>query len=168
MNEENIKRQVHEAATVFEVNPELVQKPPIKVEHTYEASIEEVWAALTDKEKMKVWYFDLTDFKAEQGFRFSFPGQGLKGEQYQHLCVITDLIPKRKLQYSWEYKDLPGYSLLTFFLTDLNRKTHLKLTHHGVETFPQDSPDFARSSFEDGWNHIIATSLAEYLKKNRQ
>jgi uncharacterized protein YndB with AHSA1/START domain len=165
MNEdqEHIKQLVHEAAVLIETNPDRVKQTPISVEHIYDVPVERVWEALTDKEQMKQWYFTLDDFKAERGFSFSFQGQGHKGEQYKHLCMITEVEHLQKLQYSWQYDGYPGYSLLTFTLTDLNGKTKLHLTHLGTETFPQDSPDFARSSFEEGWNYILGTSLPEFL-----
>ena len=140
----------------------------ITIKNTFDAPIEKLWSALTSKEEMKLWYFSLDDFKAEPGFRFSFAGQGHKGEQYIHLCKVTEVIPFRKLQYSWEYKNYPGISLLTFSLTDLNRKTNLSLTHEGIETFPADNPDFSRESFEQGWKYIVQTSLHDYLTTIQQ
>ena len=49
---------------------------PFVIERTYNVSIDKVWQAITDKEKMKQWYFDLSDFKPEVGFEFTFPGKG--------------------------------------------------------------------------------------------
>ena len=40
---------------------------PIIVERTYNAPIEKVWNAITDREEMKKWYFELAEFKAEPG-----------------------------------------------------------------------------------------------------
>lgn len=136
----------------------------IVIEETFNAPVEKVWAALTDKEKMKQWYFNLDDFKAEQGFQFSFPGQGHKGEQYIHLCEVTIAVPLQKLQYSWQYKDYEGYSTVTFELFAEGDKTRLTLTHEGLDSFPQH-PDFAVDSFRDGWTHLMTISLKDYLSK---
>jgi len=43
--------------------------------------------------------------------------------------------------------------------------TKLKLTHEGLETFPTNNKDFARSSFEGGWTHIIGKSIVEFVEK---
>ena len=39
-----------------------------------DATPAKVWKAITDKDEMKQWYFDLKDFKAEVGFEFQFLG----------------------------------------------------------------------------------------------
>jgi len=136
----------------------------VVIEETFNAPVEKVWQALTDKDKMKQWYFNLDDFKAEKGFKFSFPGQGHKGEQYTHLCEVTIADPMEKLQYSWQYKDYEGYSTVTFELFDEGDKTRLKLTHEGLDSFPKH-PDFAADSFRGGWTHLMTISLKDFLAK---
>ena len=34
------------------------------IERTFNAPVAAVWKAITDKDEMKKWYFDLTDFRA--------------------------------------------------------------------------------------------------------
>ena len=58
----------------------------ITVEKVFNASVDVVWKALTDKDEMHKWYFNVDNFKPEKGFEFSFAGQGRKGEKYIHLC----------------------------------------------------------------------------------
>src|SRR3569833_89809 len=72
--------------------------------HTLNAPVQKVWEALTDKHKMKDWYFYLSDFKPEVGFEFSFPGKGNEGQDYIHLCKVTKVEPGNLLQYSWSYR----------------------------------------------------------------
>src|SRR5690242_11248760 len=117
---------------------------PFIIERVYNAPIEKVWKAITDREQMKQWYFDIKEFKPEKGFEFQFAGQGHKGEQYLHLCKITDVIKEKKLSYSWTYKGLEGYSVVTFELFKEGNTTRLRLTHEGLETFPKDNADFAK------------------------
>ena len=136
---------------------------PLIVEQLLNAPVERVWQAITDKEKMKQWYFDLSEFKPEVGFEFSFPGQGHKGENYIHLCKVTEAIPNKKLRYSWRYQGFKGESFVTFDLFAEGDKTRLKLTHEGLESFPQENADFARESFTEGWNELIGKSLPKYL-----
>jgi uncharacterized protein YndB with AHSA1/START domain len=141
------------------------QHEPFTIERVYNAPIEIVWEAITDREQMKQWYFDLAEFKVEKGFEFQFTGQGHKGEQYLHLCKVTDVITGKKLSYSWTYEGLEGYSVVTFELFDEGSTTRLKLTHEGLETFPENNPDFAKESFMEGWTHIIGKSLKEFVEK---
>jgi len=140
----------------------------VVVERVLNHPVEKVWKAITNKTQLKQWYFDLDDFKPEVGFRFSFPGQGHKGAQYTHLCTITEVVPLQKLQYSWQYEGHPGYSVVTFELTEIGNKTKLKLTHQGLETFPQDNADFAWKSFNGGWTEIIGKMLPEFLAKHEK
>ena len=137
---------------------------PIVVEETFNAPVQKVWQALTDKDKMKQWYFDVSDFRPEVGFEFSFAGKGHKGEEYIHLCEVKEVIPNKKLSYSWRYKDYEGYSVVTFELFEEGAQTKLVLTHEGLESFPKH-PDFAKESFMGGWTYLVTKSLKEYLAK---
>ncbi|MEO8399488.1 MAG: SRPBCC domain-containing protein [Ignavibacteriaceae bacterium] len=142
-----------------------MKQEPLVKEVTVNAPAAKVWKALTDNKEMKNWYFDIKEFKPVVGFEFTFEG-GKDDKVYVHLCKITDLIKNKKLSYSWKYKDYPGNSLVTFELFEEGNKTRLKLTHEGIESFPQDLPDFARESFSDGWDYIIGKSIKEYLEKD--
>jgi uncharacterized protein YndB with AHSA1/START domain len=135
-----------------------------KMEQTYNAPIGNVWAALTDIEKLKQWYFNLSGFKPEVGFKFSFNCED-DGKQYMHECVVKEVVDGKKLAYSWKYAGYPGDSLVTFELFDEGDKTRLKLTHAGLETFPQDDPFFATSNYAAGWIQIIDTDLKKYVEQ---
>jgi uncharacterized protein YndB with AHSA1/START domain len=141
---------------------------PIVLEKTFNAPIERVWQAITDKDEMKKWYFDLAEFKAEKGFQFEFTDGEPGGKQFRHLCEITEVVPEKKLTYSWRYDGYAGNSFVTFELFPQEAdKTLLRLTHAGLETFPQETTDFAKENFEKGWNHIINISLKEYLETDQ-
>lgn len=137
---------------------------PIVIERSYNASIEKVWKALTDKEQMKKWYFDVDAFEPEVGFEFKFDG-GTDDNIYHHLCKIIEVIPVKKLKHSWSYIGYEGMSFVTWELFDEGDTTRVKLTHEGLETFPQNNPDFAKESFTQGWTHITGTSLKNFLSE---
>ena len=136
---------------------------PFVIERTLNAPAERVWKAITDRDKMEKWYFKLAEFKPEVGFEFTFEG-GSKEMTYVHLCTVTKIEPGKLLQYSWRYEGYPGNSFVTFELFPEGNGTRLKLTHEGLETFPQDNKDFARESFSKGWTYIIGTSIVNYLE----
>lgn len=138
---------------------------PFVIERIYNAPVEKVWNALTDKDQMKEWYFALDEFKPVIGFEFTFRGQGHKGAQYIHRCKVTEVVKHKKLAYSWTYENYPGYSEVSFELFDEGGKTRLKLTHAGLETFAQDNADFARESFAGGWTELMGTSLKQYVER---
>jgi len=136
---------------------------PLITESTYNAPVDVVWQAITDREQMKQWYFDIESFKPEVGFEFTFKGEN-EGRVYIHLCKITELIPGRKLKHSWRYQDYEGISYVTFELFPEEDKTRIKLTHEGLESFPA-LPDFARNNFKEGWTMIIGTLLKDFVEK---
>jgi uncharacterized protein YndB with AHSA1/START domain len=137
---------------------------PITIERTFNASPEKVWQAITDKEQMKQWYFDLEEFKPEIGFEFQFEG-GDDKQTFLHLCKVTDVIPGKNLTYSWRYGGYAGNSFVTFQLFEEGAQTRLRLTHEGLETFPAEVAPLGKENFVAGWNHIIGVSLKDFLKK---
>jgi|SRR6516164_2452380 len=134
------------------------QADAVIVERTLNAPVAQVWKALTDVDQMREWYFDLKEFKPEVGFEFEFVVEH-EGNRYHHLCRITEVLPEKKIAYTWRYKGEPGTSLVTFELSADGQKTRVKVTHTGIETFPK-SPAYARKNFEAGW-----TAIAAELKK---
>ena len=134
----------------------------VVIERTFNAPIARVWKALTDVEDMRRWYFELKEFKPEVGFEFEFTVEH-EGMKYHHLCKATEVIPRKKLAYTWRYKGHEGDSLVTFELAAAGDRTRLKLTHEGLETFPK-LPSFARKNFESGWTAIIGSELKQFLE----
>jgi uncharacterized protein YndB with AHSA1/START domain len=141
-----------------------MENDPVIMERTFDAKISAVWQALTDKEKMKKWYFEIKDFRPEVGFEFQFTA-GDDKRQYLHLCKIKEVIPNKKLSYSWKYDHDPGISVVTFELFPEGDKTKLRLTHEGINNFSKDHPELAKENFVQGWNEIINKNLEEFLKK---
>lgn len=142
----------------------MVHESPLVIERTYNAPIEKVWEAITNKDEMKKWYFDLAEFKPEVDFEFQF--EGGKGDRtYLHLCKITEVVDEKKLTHTWHYDGYEGNSFVTFELFAEDDKTRLKLTHAGLETFPANNSDFAKENFAAGWTQIIGKSLKEFLDK---
>ena len=139
---------------------------PFTIERTFTAPSDLIWKAITEKERMKQWYFDLKEFIPKIGFEFRFLGGPEDGIQYEHVCVITEVIHGQKLTYSWRYEGYAGISYVTFELFSEGKNTRIKLTHAGLETFPADNPDFAKENFAEGWTAIIGTSLKEYVEAN--
>lgn len=135
-----------------------------EIEQTYPASADKVWIAITDKDEMKLWYFDLPEFKPEVGVEFRFMGGPSEDRKYLHICKIAEVIRNRKIAYSWCYDGYAGNTLVSFELFEEGAKTRLKLTHEGLDTFPAENPDLAKENFAEGWTEIIGTSLKNYIE----
>ncbi|MDB5210238.1 MAG: hypothetical protein JWQ30_1065 [Sediminibacterium sp.] len=141
-----------------------MQNEPIVMERVFDAPVQKVWEAISNKDEMKKWYFDLAEFKAEPGFEFSFLA-GEEGKEYLHLCRVTEAVPGKKLSYTWRYDGYEGDSEVSFELFPEGDKTRLRLTHKGLETFPaQKNPDLKKENFVMGWTHILHTSLKDFLE----
>ena len=140
-----------------------MKNEPLIIERTFNASVERVWKAITSKDDMKQWYFDLAEFKPEVGFEFQFEA-GTDEKKWLHECKVTEVMMERKLTYSWRYPGYDGISFVTFELFPEGEKTRLKLTHAGLETFPSDVPELKKENFEFGWNSLIGDSLKKYLE----
>ena len=136
----------------------------IVIERTFNAPVARVWKALTDVDQMRVWYFDLKQFKPEVGFEFGFVVEH-KGNTYDHRCRITEIIPQKKIAYTWRYEGHEGNSLVTCELFPEGEKTRLKLTHAGLETFPK-TVAFARENFEKGWTELIGSELKKFVEND--
>ena len=141
-------------------------KPEIEISRILDADISLVWKAITEKEMMKQWYFDLLEFKPEIGFTFEFTGGHEDGIQYNHICVVTEVEFEKKLTYSWKYEGYEGISYVTFELSEEDGKTKLNFSHKGISTFPYNNLDFALHNFEEGWDHFINNALPVFLIKN--
>lgn len=138
---------------------------PLIMERIFDAPVALVWKVLTEKEHMKQWYFDLEEFRPEVGFAFDFMAGPPDGKQFHHACTVTEVVPGRRLSYSWRYPDYTGESHVTFELLAEGEKTRLRVTHSGLETFPVDVPELAARNFEEGWSYILGTALAAYLQE---
>src|SRR5258706_4013035 len=137
---------------------------PFVIERLFDVPVTKVWDALTKNEQLKKWYFQLPDFKPVVGFEFTFSGGADDQHLYQHLCKVVEVIPGKKLAYSWRYDGYPGSSIVSFELFEEGEKTKLRLTHTGLETFDQANPDFATKNFKEGWTSILDKYLKGFLE----
>lgn len=147
------------------MNTNRTESSEVVVERVFNAPPELIWRALTDRDMMQQWYFNLVEFRPEVGFHFEFMAGPPKGKQFRHVCEVTAVVPGRKLAYSWHFAGYGGMSEVTFELFAEGDGTRLKLTHTGLASFAAEHPDFAVHNFREGWNHIVNVSLPEFLAR---
>ena len=135
---------------------------PLVVERTFDAPVALVWKALTDKEDIRQWSFEIREFAPVVGFEFQFDVEH-EGFKYCHRCKVTEAIPNKRLAYTWRYEGHAGDSLVTFDLFAEGGKTRLRLAHEGLETFPK-LPAFAKANFAAGWTEIVGSSLKDFVE----
>lgn len=135
----------------------------IIIQECFHVSPEKIWQAITDKEQMKQWYFDIPDFELKVNAKFNFYEPG-NDKKFHHQCVIKKIVQNKLLQHTWTYPEKSkGESVITWEITRIGRFTLVKLTHEGVETFSDGGSDFKRENYEAGWNEILGKSLKSYL-----
>jgi len=139
---------------------------PILVERTYAASPGQVWEALTDKEKLTLWYFEIPDFELEKGRKFDFyESKGVNRYHYQ--IEILDFKPNELLQYAWSHPtESQGKSVVTWYLIPRGNATAVRVIHEGIDSFSDAGTLLERAKYERGWNNIMGTSLANFLENN--
>jgi uncharacterized protein YndB with AHSA1/START domain len=138
---------------------------PIIVEQTFDQEIGIVWKAITDIKQMRRWYFEnIPSFKPEVGFTTKFRVES-QGRIFLHMWKVIEVIPMERISYNWKYDKYQGDSNVVFELSRLNKVTKLILTHHILESFTEDIPEFARESCLQGWEFFIKQRLKDYLEK---
>lgn len=129
------------------------ENKPLIIEREMDASIELVWKALTDISLLKQWLPFFPGFKAEVGFETRF-FLGPEEHQYSHIVKVLEVIPHKKLTYTWYYEGYKGKSHVTYELSPQGKKTKVVLTHVITEAFP-DGPSFSKKNFKEGWTYTI-------------
>lgn len=134
----------------------------IKVCERFEQSAEDVWAAITQVDAMRSWLFaELIAFEARRGFKTEF-NVHLDGKDFLHQWEVLEVIPRRKLVYSWRYKGYPGDSSVTWLLDERKSATELQFIHEGHESITGDDL-FSYDNGLAGWRYLIGQSLKDYL-----
>lgn len=143
-----------------------IKEEPLVLERVFDAPVALVWKALTEVDDIKHWSFDIAEFKLRVGFEFRFTGQGKDGAKKHHRCRITEVVPEKRLAYTWRYEGYAGDSLVTFELFAEGKKTKLRLTHTGLESFAA-IPALAKANFEAGWTQIVGSNLKSFVETRR-
>jgi uncharacterized protein YndB with AHSA1/START domain len=121
-----------------------------------------VWKALTNITLLKKWLPFFPDFKAEVGFETRFE-LGPDDHKYMHICKVLEVVPGKRITYTWYYEGYAGKSHVTFELFPEGDTTKVILTHTITEAFPDD-PAFSRKNFAEGWTYTI-DGLKDFTEK---
>ena len=124
------------------------------LERVVNAPSDLVWKAFTDITLLKQWMPFFPKFEARVGFETRFMLGKDPEHQYEHICKVLEVIPHKKLTYTWYYEGYSGKSHVSYELFSQGKKTKVVLTHTITEAFP-DSPHFAKKNFVEGWTYMI-------------
>jgi uncharacterized protein YndB with AHSA1/START domain len=130
--------------------------PSVTIVRRIKASPARVYAAITEPEQMLQWWGPdagptlRAEADVRPGGRFSVVFQLLNGDEHNPTGIYKEVIPERKLVFTWEWPGMPEReSLVTFLLEPFEGGTRLTLIH---ERLPDEE---ARKSHEDGWCGLL-------------
>jgi uncharacterized protein YndB with AHSA1/START domain len=122
----------------------------IRKELILDAPVAKVWAQLVDPAKLAGWLMPNTfDATPGMGFRMDCGTEGtIEG-------MVREVVPLKKLVYTWTSKHLKIETLVTVTLIpEKGKKTRLILVHSGWEALPP-SEEGLGAPFDLGWDACL-------------
>ena len=131
---------------------------PDRIERTMTLDVprDEVWAALTEPDRISKWFGQKTELDLRPGGRGSFGWESTTVN-----VVVEEVDPPRKFSYRWEpgMVPVPGTTtLVEFTLEETEGGTVLHLVESGFAALPPKS----REGNDKGWDEELG-ELLEYL-----
>ena len=128
------------------------QAPALDLRRTYPVAPEKVWRAWTDPQTLKQWMGPsdgsvlVAETDVRVGGRYRIVMKAPDGEEHDVSGVYREVVPNRKLVYTWAWKSTPEReSLVTIDLRPEGDGTQLTLTHEAFFDAP------ARDRHNQGW-----------------
>jgi uncharacterized protein YndB with AHSA1/START domain len=88
-----------------------------------------------------------------------------EGKVKAHVWKVTEVVPGRKISYSWNYPEKIGDSTVSWELFAEGKTTRLRLVHQGLLSFePGKNPQYARGNFFGGWTYLVGR-LRDFVEK---
>jgi uncharacterized protein YndB with AHSA1/START domain len=140
------------------------QSPSLTIKRTLKAPAEKVFAAWTQPEALKRWFgpsdemtIPVAQTDLRVGGRYRIIMRGTSGEEHRVGGVYKEIVPNRKLVFSWAWESTPEVeSLVTVEITPEDGGCVLTLTH---ERFPDET---SRDRHRNGWTGSFER-LGRYL-----
>ena len=121
----------------------------IKKEILIAAPAAKVWEHITDSNKIAGWWKP-NDFAPSVGQAFTIQC----GSGHPVTGVVQEIVPLRKLSYTFRSAVVPVDTLVTFTLVEEGSQTRLTLVHSGWDALPPDKQNVS-NDFENGWGTLL-------------
>jgi len=133
-------------------------KDIISKEQIFDHSIDKVWNAITKEEQISSWFIK-ADFKAVEGYRYTFFSEGEDCTQINGRIKQAD---PYTLIYTWVVQNTETVTTVKWSLEEVNGKTKLYLEHSGISGYQGDTAVTMFNSFDKGWDNCVS-ELNQYL-----
>ena len=142
------------------------ERPSLTLRRHYPVAPEKVWRAWTDPQALKAWFgpeeivaVPLAEVDLRVGGRFRVAMLAADGETHDVSGVYQELVPNRKLVFSWAWRSTPEReSRVTVRIEPDGNGCELVLMHE------QFFDEVARDGHEHGWTGAMA-KLEQWLVK---
>ena len=139
-------------------NTKTQERPSLALVRNLDAAPAKVWRALTEPEMLKRWMAPDDAFKVpvaeaqvRVGGRYHIVMISPDGEEHDVSGVYREIVPNRKLVYTWAWKTTPEREpVVTIELRAAGSGTELTLRHE------QFADEEARNRHEHGWKGCLA------------
>ncbi|MFQ5651661.1 MAG: SRPBCC domain-containing protein [bacterium] len=121
-----------------------------------------VWKHLTDPNKLGTWLMP-NDFEATAGKMFTFQCEPKGDWDGVVLCEIQEIIPMKKLVFSWTTNVIQVETKVTFTLQETKGQTRVELIHSGWDALPADKKELFEQ-FDCGWEIFFNQQLHELIE----
>lgn len=138
------------------------------IKHTWYLAhpVERVWHYISTSELIAQWLME-NDFKPEVGHNFQFKTRPQPGFDGNIFCTVLEVIPQKRLSYSWKGGPKPGEisldSVVVWTLTPQGNGTQLVLEHKGFDGFKNLMAYIAMNM---GWKGKIRAKLESMLNND--
>jgi uncharacterized protein YndB with AHSA1/START domain len=128
----------------------------VKKEILIHAPAAKVWEHLTDPAKVGTW-FKPCDIAARVGHQFTLASE-CSGDLHS---VVREVIPNRKLAYTFPLAKFKIETLVTFLLEETGGVTKLTLLHTGFEQLTAEQIAETTSMYDGGWGTFLPRLQAQ-------
>jgi len=139
-----------------------------------DASVEIVFKTITDPQELTKWFPDQAALEPKIGgkMKFSFYKEKSTDEHareidYNPQGTVKELIPDKKVSYTWQLKDIPEFpeTTVTWELEKIDaNKTRVVLTHSGFTG--REGGKLSFTEHDNGWTYFLGR-LEKYCKGKR-
>ncbi|MEJ1127613.1 SRPBCC domain-containing protein [Variovorax sp. CCNWLW225] len=142
------------------------ERPSLTLRRHYPVAAEKVWRAWTDPQALKAWFgpeeivsVPIAEVDLRVGGRFRVTMLAADGETHDVSGVYQELVPNRKLVFSWAWRSTPEReSRVTVRIEPDGNGCELVLMHE------QFFDEVARDGHEHGWTGAMV-KLEQWLAK---